>query len=264
MGRIGVGVVAVNLREPIGQRAVHVDGNRPHLVDGKELHETEDHPLGSPQAERRDDHLALVSHGPGDDRVKLFHQAVIRVEFAIAVGALRDQDVDVSHRGRVGKQAGVAPAQVAGIDEPPAPAVFLEIDLDDGRAEDVPCVLESQAHSRNDLGCFRVADPAQPLHDPFHVQQVEQRLGCFNVGMPEVGVPHILALNSRTVAKHHARDVGRGRSGVNRPLEPRLDHARKPADVVVVRVRDDHRVHALGIEIELAIRTVRVDAIGIK
>ena len=88
-------MVAVDLGQAVGQGAVHVDRDRPHLVDGEEFLEAVDHPLGAAQAEGRDDDLALQPRGPGDDGVKLLHQAVVGVELAVAVGALGDQDVDV-------------------------------------------------------------------------------------------------------------------------------------------------------------------------
>ena len=62
-------------------------------------------------------------------------------------------------QGRVGKQAGVAPAQVAGEDEPPAAAVFGIIELDDRRAEDVPGVEVGERHTRHDLAWARRSGP---------------------------------------------------------------------------------------------------------
>ena len=264
VGRIGFGMVAVDLGKAIGQWAVHVDRDRPHLVDGEQFLEAEDHPLGSAQAESGDDDLALQPRGPGDDGMELLHQAIVGVELAVAVSAFRDKDVDVANRGRVGKQAGVAPAQVAGEDEPSAAAVFGIIELDDRRAEDVPGVEVGQVHSRHDLARFVVSDPVQPLDDPFHVQQVKQRLGRLDVRMTQVGVAHLLALDPGTVAKHDAGDVGRGGRRVNRAVVPLFDQKRKPADVVVMSVRDDHRVERTRVERELAVGAVRVDAIGIE
>ena len=104
VGRVGLGMVAVDLGQAVGQRAVDVDRNRPDLVDGEQLLEAVDHPLGSAQAEGRDDDLALQPRGPGDDRVELLHQAVVGVELAVAVGALGDQDVDVWTRAGSGSR----------------------------------------------------------------------------------------------------------------------------------------------------------------
>ena len=153
-----------------------------------------------------------------------------------------------AHQGRVGKQAGVAPAQVAGEDEPPAAAVFGIIELHDRRAEDVPGVEVGQGHARHDLAWVVVSDPVQPLDDPFNVQQVKQRLGRLDVGMTQVGIAHLLALDPRTVAKHDAGDVGRGGCRVDRAVVPPFDQERKPADVVVMSVRDDHRVKRARVE----------------
>ena len=123
--------------------------------------------------------------------------------------------------GRVGKQAGVPPAQVAGEDEPPAAAVLAIIELDDRRAEDVPGVEVGQGHTRHDLARLVVADPVEPLDDPFDVEQVEERLGRLDVRMTQVGVAHVLALDPRAVAEHDAGDVARGGRGVDRAVVPR-------------------------------------------
>ena len=88
-------MVAVDLGQAHGQRAVDVDRDRPDLVDREQLLEAVDHPLGPAQAEGRDHDLALQPGGPGDDRVELLDQPVVGIELAVAVGALRDQDVDV-------------------------------------------------------------------------------------------------------------------------------------------------------------------------
>ena len=122
--RVGLGMVAVDLGQAHGQRAVDVDRDRPDLVQREELLEAVDHPLGPAQAEGRDDDLALQPDRPGDDRVQLLDQPVVRIELAVAVGALGDQDVDVLDRRRIGQEVRVAAAQVAGEDEPARPAVF--------------------------------------------------------------------------------------------------------------------------------------------
>ena len=62
-------MIAVDLGQARGQRAVDVDRDRAHLVHGEELLKTVNHALGTTQAEGRDDDLALQTGGPGDDRV---------------------------------------------------------------------------------------------------------------------------------------------------------------------------------------------------
>ena len=51
----------------------------------------------------------------------------------------------------IGQEVRVAPAQVAGEDEPARPAVLAVIELDDRRAQDVPGVEVGQGHARHDL-----------------------------------------------------------------------------------------------------------------
>ena len=97
-------MVAVDLGQPRGQRAVDVDRDRPDLVQREELLKAVDHPLGPAQAEGRDHDLALEPGCPRDDRVQLLDQPVVRVELAVAVGALGDQDVDILDRRRVGQE----------------------------------------------------------------------------------------------------------------------------------------------------------------
>ena len=167
-------------------------------------------------------------------------------------------------QGRVGEQAGAPASQVAGEDEPPALAVLGEIELDDRRAQDVPGVQVGEADARHDLARLVVANPVEPLDDPLDVQEVEQGLGRLDVGMAEMGVAHVLALDPRAVAEHDAGDVGRGGRDVDRTVVPRLDQAREPADMVVVGVRDDDRVERAGVERELAVGAAGVDPLGIE
>ncbi len=65
MGRVGVGMIAVDLGQARGQRAVDVDRDRPHLVDREQLLKAVDHALGAAQAEGGDDDLALKTAWPG-------------------------------------------------------------------------------------------------------------------------------------------------------------------------------------------------------
>ena len=146
-----------------------------------------------------------------------------------------------------------------------APAVLAEIELDDRRAQDVPGVQVGQGDARDDLARLLVAARRLSRSTTHSTSsQVEEGLGRLDVGMAEMGVAHFLALDPRTVAEHDAGDVARGRRGVDRPVVARLDQAGKPADVVVVGVRDDHRVERAGVERELAVRAAGVDPIGIK
>ncbi len=96
-------MIAVDLGQPRGQRAVDVDRDRPHLVNREQLLKAVDHALGAPQAEGGDDDLALKPGRPGDDRVQLLDQPVVGIELAVAVGALGNQDIDVLDRRRIGE-----------------------------------------------------------------------------------------------------------------------------------------------------------------
>ena len=79
-----------------------------------------------------------------------------------------------------------------------------------------------------------------------------------------MGVAHFLALDPRAVAQHHVGDVAGGRGGEDRPGVARPDQAREAADVVVVGVRDDHRVQLAGVERELAVGALGIDSFRIK
>ena len=254
----------MDLGQPRGQRAVDVDRNRPDLVHAEELLKAVDHALGSTQAEGGNHDLALKPGRAGDDRVQLLDQSVVGIELAIAVGALRDQHVDVLNGRRVGQEVRVSATQVAGEDEPARTAVFAIVDLDDRRAQDVPGVEVRQSHSRHDFMRLLVGQSLDPLDHPLDVDQLEERLGRFDMRVPEMGVAHVLALDPRTVAQHDVGDVAGGGSGVDRPGVSRADQAGQSPDVVVVGVRDDHRVERAGVERELTIRAVGIDPIGVK
>ena len=257
-------MIAVDLGQARGQRAVDVDRDRPHLVDGEQLLKAVNHALGAPQAEGRDDDLALQPGGPGDDGVQLLHQAVVGIELAVAVGALGDQDIDVLDRRRIGQQMGVAAAQVAGEDEAAGAAVFAIVELHDRRAENVPGVEVGQGHARHDFHRLVVGNALEPLDHPLDVGQVKERLGSLDVRVFEMGVAHFLTLDARTVAKHDVGDVARGGRREDRSRIASPDQARETADVVVVGVRDDHRVERAGVKRELAVGAVGIDSVGIE
>ena len=118
-------MIAMNLGQARGQRAVDVDRDRADLVNREELLKTVDHALGAPQAEGRNHDLALQTGRPGDDGVQLLHQAVVGIELAVAVGALGNQNIDVLNRRRIRQQMRIAAAQVAGEDKSARTAVFV-------------------------------------------------------------------------------------------------------------------------------------------
>ena len=80
----------------------------------------------------------------------------------------------------------------------------------------------------------------------------------------EMGVSHFFALDPRTVAEHDVGDIASGGSGVDRPGIPCPDEARQPPDVVVVGMRDDHRIERAGVKLEPTVRPVGIDAIRVK
>ena len=88
---------------------------------------------------------------------------------------------------RVGQEVRVAPAQVAGEDEPARPAVLAVIELDDRRAQDVPGVEVGQGHARHDLHGRPVRHALEPLDHPLDVGQLEERLDRLEVRILDDG-----------------------------------------------------------------------------
>jgi hypothetical protein len=170
----------------------------------------------------------------------------------------------MADRRRVGQQVRVPTAEIAGEDEPARLAVLAEVELDDRRAQDVPGVEISQGYTRHNFHGISVRDAPDSLDHELNVGQVEERLGGLNVRVAQVGVPRLLALDPRTVAQHDVGDVARGRGRVDRPGVAPTDQARKTPDVVVMRVRNDHRVQSARVERELAVWAVGIHPLGIK
>ena len=201
-------------------------------------------------------------------RATIACNCLIRVSYdsssRVAVGALADEDVDVLDDRRVGEEPHVAPAEVAGEEEAAVAAVLAEVELHHRRAEDVAGVVERQVHAGEDLAGLGVGDALEPLDDPLDVGQVEQGLDRAVLAVAQVAVARILALDPGAVAEHDAEDVGRGVGGQDRPVVAGPDQAGEAADVVVVGVRDDHRVEVAGVERELAVRAVRVHPVGVE
>ena len=148
--------------------------------------------------------------------------------------------------------------------KPSRPAVFAKVELDDRRAQDVPGVEVGQRHAGHDFVRLVVRHALDSLDHPFDVDQLEERLGGFDVRVAEMGVAHFLTLDPRAVAQHDVGDVAGGGRGVDRPGVARADQAGKPPDVVVVGVRDDHRVERAGVERELTVGAVGIDPVGVK
>ena len=109
-----------------------------------------------------------------------------------------------------------------------------------------------------------VRQALDPLDHPLDVDQLKKRLGRFDVRVAEMGVSHFLALDPRTVAEHDIGDVAGGGGGKNRPCVSRADQAGKPPDMIVMGVRDDHRIERAGVEQELTVRAVGIDSIRVK
>ena len=84
------------------------------------------------------------------------------------------------------------------------------------------------------------------------------------MGVAEVGVAHFLALNPRTVAEHDVGDIARGGRGINRAGVARANQAGQPSDVVVVGVRNDHRIERTGVEREVTVGAVRIESVRVK
>lgn len=83
---------------------------------------------------------------------------------AIAVGAFEDHEIGGAEHARVAHDGGAAVAEVTREHQPAAPALFLELEFDDGRAEDMPGIVQAQAHARHDGMGFVVIQTHEALH----------------------------------------------------------------------------------------------------
>ena len=144
-------------------------------------------------------------------------------------------------------------------------AVFAIVELDDRRAQDVPGVEVGQGHARHDFHAA-AGTAARLIRSTIHSTSTSSNSGS---GASMCGYLRwalrtssrwIRALSrSMTLAMSPVAGVVIDRPGISRP-----DQAGEPPDVVVMGVRDDHRVERAGVERELAVGAVGIDPIGVK
>lgn len=171
---------------------------------------------------------------------------------AVAVSALDDQEVGGGKKGGVVQDRHFGPSQVAGKDQPPGGLTCRggEIQGDDGRAQQMPGVIQGQGDSRQQLVRLFIAD----------APEIEEALGGVVSGVDRfdgglagfaalpVDVLHVFFLDMAAVREHGPAEVQGGRGAEDLAPETPLQQVGNIAGVVDMGVRQHHGVHGGGLK----------------
>ena len=141
-------------------------------------------------------------------------------------------------------------ADVAGEDQLARAVGLVRPEFDDGGANDVAGITQHETDARSDLGQFIVVDTYELPEHFLDIDLVVQRLQQFLAGAlaPAVLVFDVGCRETRRVLEHDARQVLGRALGVDRPAVTAFAQQRQPADMIDMRVRQDHRVDCIDRE----------------
>jgi hypothetical protein len=163
----------------------------------------------------------------------------------VAVGGLHNDPVRRCHRYGLAHEQIVRAPHVAREQQGPA----FDVEGHGRRAQDVPGAVEGGRHARRDMGRRvkrQVCQAPQRQHGVFFGVERLGRLVARGV-MP-VGEGRALFLDAAAVRQQQLAQVDGGRRGQHHPFETLANQQRQRARVVQVRVREQHRVNAAGVE----------------
>ncbi len=184
----------------------------------------------------------------GDDRMKLLDELVVRLELAVAVRTLGDEDINILNNRRIGQKPHLTTAEVSREHEP-----ALSGPLPRTRAGSWPNPGCGRRHgtsarppgkisvgfaygsrfSRSTTSSTSTSSNKGSIGSACGLRWLALRRSSFWIRAP--------------VTKHHAENVAcRGRRD-DRSVIAGSEPGRKAADMVIVCMRDDHRVEVAGI-----------------
>jgi len=149
---------------------------------------------------------------------------------AVAVGALEENEVGAFDPSRVAENLGADVAEIARERDPPRAALLAQLELDDGRAEDMAGVAERHCDACKDIGRAVVIEPLESAHRAVSVaSRVQRGDGIESLAGTLAVLPLGIFLgNEGRIAQHDRAQIARG--------------------VIDMRVAEDHGIELGRIE----------------
>ena len=170
----------------------------------------------------------------------------------VAVGRLDEDVVGLVDRLRIEEDRRRVAADVSREDEAPGSRARLELEVDRGRAEDVPGAPERPLEPGRQPHRLPVVDPGHGLGGAgAFLRGVEGQRGRVLGRPPSVVVRGLLLLEVARVRKHDPREILGPAGGGDGAAEAVLDQPGQVADVVDVGVREGDGVDPGGVDGQL-------------
>ena len=206
--------------------------------------------LGASHGKGRNDDLAVLIKGFANQPADVVVRIGLGRMFPVSVGAFHLKEIDILDHLRVAQDfvpaaPDVSTEQVA---EPAVPFADVEDDL--CGTQDVAGVPERHGHA---VGNRKGAVVVQSDKLADGLFGILLRIERFNGRLPEFGSfagdkLGVRALDLRGILEHDAGQIACGEGAVNVPGEPLAAEIGQVAAVINVRVAQNHRVDAFGLE----------------
>ena len=176
---------------------------------------------------------------------------------AVAVGALRDQDVGVFGDLRVAQDGHAPPPQVAGVHQALTLAAFFHIEAGDGAAQHVASIEKGDLDARGYRKLQVVGNRHHVVEHLHHIVLVVERLHRLHVHFATldlaVDIASIGFLDHRRVHEHGGAQVASGAGHVDGAGKAVFDQHRQSSAVIDVGVRQDNGVDLARIETQVLV-----------
>ena len=255
----------VNVRRVHAQRAVHKNRDARKFPGADQFVQHIDNLLRAPDRKRGDDDFAFLLERFAYELADQFVRVRALLVEARGVGGFNLEIIHVLDRNRVAQQFIAAAPDVAG--EQPAEffAVFLNVQNDLRRTEDVSGVAERDGHAGHGFERLFVIVGDELRHAFLGVgrgvKRLDGRLMFF--GAHFGNEKRVLFLNVRGVEQHDAAQIARGRSAMDRAVVS-FAQARQFAGVVQMRMAQDDGVHRARVERQNFIELLRLLAMALE
>ena len=246
-----LGIVHKDFRRVDGERTVDIDRETVMPFDQSvnfDLSKIIEDLLRSADRESGNDHVSSAVESALDDGRKKGNVVFDRFVISVSVGGFHHDVIGVFQIVRVPDQRLALIPDIAGEDDFPLLAVFVEEYFDGGGAEQVSCVGEAYADPLADVVSPVIAVIDKVAENASRVVAVIQRLnGRFGRSHAfPVLVFRFLLLNVRAVQKHDLAQAVRCDGGVHLSFESVLVEKGKKAGVIDVGVGQEDIVDVEG------------------